>query len=221
MSAEKAVIILSGGVDSTTLLYDILSQGYQVYALSIDYNQKHSKELKFAKKICKKLNVVHKIADLSGVGKDLLYRSALTSQNISVPDGNYKEENMKQTVVPNRNMIFLSLAVGFAISLNAKKVFYGAHAGDHAIYPDCRKEFVDAMKQAILLADWQPVQLEAPYLGLDKGDIVKKGLQLGVDYSLTWSCYKGERKPCGKCGTCRERLEAFKKAGISDPIKYY
>ncbi|MBI4708105.1 MAG: 7-cyano-7-deazaguanine synthase QueC [Candidatus Omnitrophica bacterium] len=220
MVSNKAVIILSGGMDSTTLLYDILNQGYEVYALSINYNQRHSKELEFARKTCKKLNIPHKIIDLIQAGKELLYRSALTSEDTQVPEGNYKEENMKLTVVPNRNMIFLSLAVGYAISLRAKKVFYGAHAGDHAVYPDCRKEFVEAMKRAISLADWEPVELEAPYLDLDKGDIVKKGAQLGVDYSLTWTCYKGQDKACGKCGACNERLEAFKKAGIPDPIIY-
>jgi 7-cyano-7-deazaguanine synthase len=143
---KKAVIILSGGMDSTTLLYDIMKQGYEAYALSINYGQKHSKELEFAKRTCKKLNVAHKVIDLSAAGKELLSQSALTSKKIKIPEGGYREENMRLTVVPNRNMIFLSLAVGYAITLGAKKVFYGAHAGDHAIYPDCRGEFVEAMK---------------------------------------------------------------------------
>ncbi len=127
---------------------------------------------------------------------------------------------MKITVVPNRNMILLSLAVGYAITIGAKKVFYGAHAGDHAIYPDCRREFVAAMKRAIPVADWAAVELEAPYLDLDKGDIAIRGKNLGVDYSLTWTCYKGGDKACGKCGACRERLEAFWKAGMTDPVEY-
>jgi len=217
---KKAVIIASGGMDSTTLLYDILSQGYEAYALSVNYGQRHAKELKFIRKTCKKLKLAHKVIDLSVVGKELLSGSALTSKNIAVPEGDYKEANMKLTVVPNRNMILLSLAAGYAISIGAKKIFYGAHAGDHAIYPDCRKEFVEAMRRAVLLADWEPVELEAPYLDLSKADIALKGKELGVDYSLTWSCYKGNDKACGKCGTCRERVEAFQKAGMADPLEY-
>ena len=217
---KKAVIIASGGVDSTTLLYDILNQGYEVFALSVNYNQKHAKELEFIAKTCKKLNIPHKVVDLSILGRELSPNSALTSEKIEIPDGDYKEENMKLTVVPNRNMILLSLAVSYAISIGAKKVFYGAHAGDHAIYPDCRKEFVDAARRAVRLADWEPVELEAPYLDMDKGDIVIKGKGLGVDYSLTWTCYKGMAKACGMCGACRERIEAFRKAEIEDPIEY-
>ncbi|MFH1199130.1 MAG: 7-cyano-7-deazaguanine synthase QueC [Candidatus Omnitrophota bacterium] len=216
----KAVIIASGGMDSTTLLYDIIAQGYEVYALSINYNQKHFKELDFIRKTCKKLKIPHKIIDLSRVGKELLFASALTSNKINIPEGNYKEKNMRFTVVPNRNMIFLSLASGYAISLGAKKVFYGAHAGDHALYPDCRKKFVQAMRKAISLAHWGPLELEAPYLNLSKSDITKKGKTLGVDYALTWSCYQGREKACGKCGTCQERLAAFKKISIKDPLEY-
>lgn len=217
---KKAVIILSGGMDSTTLLYDLLNQGYEVHALSINYNQKHKKEIEAAKKTCQKLKVPHKIVDLSQVGKELLQGSALTSENIEVPEGHYADENMKMTVVPNRNMILLSMAAGYAFSIGAEKIFYGAHSGDHAIYPDCRKEFIDIMKKAIELADWKKVDLEAPYWNMDKGDIALKGRKLGVDYSLTWTCYKGKEKACGKCGACRERLEAFEKAKIKDPIEY-
>jgi len=217
---RKAVILASGGVDSTTLLYDIKKQGYEVYALSVNYNQKHSQELTCIQKTCKKLKIPHKIIDLSVIGKQLLGRSALTSKSIKIPVGDYKKSNMKLTVVPNRNMILLSLAAGYAITIGARKVFYGAHAGDHAIYPDCRKVFVQALKRAILLADWKPVELEAPYLNLSKSGIVKRGIRLRVDYSLTWSCYKGGKKACGKCGTCRERLTAFKKAKMIDPVKY-
>ncbi len=216
----RVVIIASGGMDSTTLLYDILDQGYEVYVLSINYHQKHSQELDFIRKTCKKLKIPHKIINLSKMGKELLYASALTSHKINIPEERYKEKNMKLTVVPNRNMILLSLAAGYAISLGAKKVFYGAHAGDHALYPDCRPEFVQAMRKVISLADWKPVTLEAPYLNLSKSDIISQGNKLGVDYSLTWSCYQGRIKACGKCGSCRERLKAFKKIGMKDPIKY-
>ncbi|WAM33758.1 7-cyano-7-deazaguanine synthase QueC [Caldicellulosiruptor morganii] len=214
----KALVVLSGGMDSTTLLYDVKSKGYETYAISFDYGQKHSKELEFAKKTCDLLKVPHKIVDISFFAK--LAPSALTLANWQIPEGYYTDENMKQTVVPNRNMVLLSIATAYAISIRAQKLFYGAHAGDHPIYPDCRKEFVEAMKSAIALCDYHTVELEAPYIDLKKEDILKIGLKLGVDFSLTWSCYKGGEKACGKCGTCTERIEAFKKLGIKDPIEY-
>ncbi|WP_271629088.1 7-cyano-7-deazaguanine synthase QueC [Caldicellulosiruptor sp. DIB 104C] len=214
----RAVVVLSGGMDSTTLLYDIKNQGYETYAISFLYGQKHSKELEFAKKTCELLKVPHKIVDISFFAD--LAPSALTKSSWSVPEGYYTDESMKQTVVPNRNMVFLSLATSYAISLKAQKLFYGAHAGDHPIYPDCRKEFVEAMKRSILLCDYQIVELEAPYVDLKKEDILRIGLKLGVDYSLTWSCYKGGEKACGRCGTCTERIEAFRKIGVKDPIEY-
>jgi 7-cyano-7-deazaguanine synthase len=215
---QKVVLILSGGMDSTTLLYDLLAENKEVYTLSFDYGQKHMKELEYASKTCEKLNVNHKILQLDVLNE--VAPSALTRDQWEVPEGHYTEESMKQTVVPNRNMVMLSLATAYAISNGATKVYYGAHAGDHAIYPDCRKEFVEAMQKVILLCDWTKVELIAPYLDLDKGDIAIKGMELGVDYSLTWSCYKGNAKACGKCGSCTERLEAFKKAGMKDPIEY-
>jgi len=199
----RAVVVLSGGMDSTTLLYDVKNQGYETYTISFLYGQKHSKELEFAKKTCELLKVPHKIVDISFFAD--LAPSALTKSSWSVPEGYYTDESMKQTVVPNRNMVFLSLATSYAISLKAQKLFYGAHAGDHPIYPDCRKEIVE---------------LEAPYVDLKKEDILKIGLKLGVDYSLTWSCYKGGEKACGRCGTCTERIEAFRKIGVKDPIEY-
>lgn len=217
---EKAVIILSGGLDSTTLLYDIIHNGYDVTALSFNYGQKHKKELDVARKTTAKLNIPHKIIDLSIVGREIFITSALTNNQIEIPNGFYDEGNMRATVVPNRNMIMLSLAASYAFSINASHIYYGAHAGDHTIYPDCRREFIEAMGNVIEIADWNKATLEAPYLNLDKGDIVIKGLQLGVDYSLTWTCYKGGELACGKCGACQERLEAFDKAGIKDPIRY-
>ncbi len=215
---EKAVVILSGGMDSTTLLYDAKEKFEKVYALSFNYGQRHSKELEMAKKTCEKLGIDHKIVDITSI-QELLKGSSLTD-DIDVPEGHYEQPNMKLTVVPNRNMILLSLAIGYAISLNARNVCYGAHAGDHAIYPDCRKEFVEAMRSVASLCDYEKVKIHAPYLDMDKGDILKRGIELGVDYSLTWTCYKGKEKACGKCGSCIERLEAFKKVGIKDPIEY-
>ena len=215
---EKVVVILSGGMDSTTLLYDVVNQGYEVYTLSFDYNQRHSKELYYAEKTCRKLNIPHKIVDLNVLNQ--LAPSSLTRDDWDVPEGHYEDENMKQTVVPNRNMVMLSLATSYAISLDAKKLFYGAHAGDHSIYPDCRKEFIDKMKEVIKICDWKEVELSAPYWDIDKGDIVSIGLKLNVPYEDTWTCYKGLELACGKCGACQERIEAFKKNDIQDIIKY-
>ena len=218
MEKGIAVIVASGGMDSTTLLYDVINQGYNVRVISFDYGQKHKKEIDCIINICNKLNINHEVVDLKILNS--LAPSALTREHWDVPEGHYADDNMKETVVPNRNMIMLSLAVAHAINTRAKKIFYGAHSGDHDIYPDCRKEFIDAMREAIKLADWDEVELEAPYWNIDKGDIAIKGKELGVDYSMTWTCYKGKEKACGKCGACVERLEAFKKASVEDPIEY-
>ena len=215
---KKAIVVLSGGMDSTTLLYDVISQDYETYAVSFNYNQKHSRELEMASATCNKLGINHRIIDISVLNE--IAPSALTRDDIEVPKGHYADDNMKLTVVPNRNMVLLSLATSYAISVDATKLFYGAHAGDHDIYPDCRKEFIDSMKQSIGLCDWNRVELDAPYWDIDKGDIAIKGLELGVDYSLTLTCYNGGEEACGKCGSCTERLEAFEKAGVKDPIKY-
>jgi 7-cyano-7-deazaguanine synthase len=215
---QKAVVVLSGGMDSTTLLYDVLKQGFEVSAVSFDYNQKHKKELQMAKETCNSLNVPHKIISLSILND--IAPSALTRDDWDIPEGHYAGENMKETVVPNRNMVMLSLATSYAIGIKAKYLFYGVHSGDHAIYPDCRPDFYNYMQDAIMRADWNEVLLRAPYINIDKGDIVIKGKELNVDYSKTWTCYKGKEKACGKCGSCVERLEAFEKANIKDPIKY-
>ena len=214
----KSVLILSGGLDSTTLLYDLIQQGHQVHAITFDYNQKHKREIKCAKAICRNLAVPQKIIDISLLNE--LAPSCLTREQWEVPEGNYADENMKQTVVPNRNMVFLSLAAAFAIGIRADHLFYGAHAGDHTIYPDCRPAFVSAMTTAFHLCDWNDVILEVPYLYLSKGAIVRRGLSLGVDYSVTWTCYKGGEKSCGTCGSCDERLAAFREAGATDPLVY-
>lgn len=215
---KKAVVVLSGGMDSTTLLYDVKNLGYDVYALSFDYGQKHVKELVAARNTCDKLGIPHKILNIQVLNE--VAPSALTRKDWNVPEGHYEAENMKQTVVPNRNMVMLSLATSYAISIKAESLWIGAHSGDHAIYPDCRKSFLLALKEAIALCDWHKISLEAPYVEMSKGDIVKRGVKLGVDYSLTWSCYKGDEKACGKCGTCVERLEAMEYAGTKDPIEY-
>ena len=218
MEKTKVVAIVSGGMDSSTLLYDVINMGYDVHVLSFDYNQKHKKELEFAAKTCEKLGVPHKILNLSILNE--IAPSALTRDDHDVPEGHYADETMKQTIVANRNMVMLSLATAYAIGIKAKHVFYGAHKGDFAIYPDCRTEFVDALRKAIALCDWNPPTLEAPYSEISKGDIAVRGKELGVPFEDTWSCYKGQDLPCGKCGTCVERLEAMKFAGIEDPLRY-
>lgn len=214
----KTVLVLSGGLDSTTLLYKLLNEGKSVEALSFNYGQRHSKELEYAKKTCEKLNVSHKVIEMQFM-KDLLSNSALTS-DIPVPEGHYEDENMKLTVVPNRNMIMASIAIGYAVNIDADEVALGVHAGDHAIYPDCRPEFVDALNQIARIANFKPTAIYAPFLSIDKADIVKIGLELEVDYSLSWTCYKGEDKPCGKCGSCQERIYAFEKNNAKDPLEY-
>ena len=214
----KVVVILSGGVDSTTLLYDVVSQGFTCHAITFNYGQKHKKEIKYAQDTCAKLGVNHLVVDLSILGQ--LAPSALTRQEVVIPKGSYEEEPMKLTVVPNRNMVLISLAVAYAIGIGASSVFYGAHGGDHSIYPDCRAEFVEALGHAITLCDWNVVKLEAPYLKFDKADILRRGLDLGVDYSMAWTCYEGKELACGTCGACAERLEAFAVNNVVDPILY-
>ena len=215
---QKSVVVLSGGMDSTTLLYDIKNQRNAVYALSFDYGQKHKKELNMAIETCEALNLPHIILDLSILNN--IAPSSLTRDDWEVPEGHYEDENMKETVVPNRNMVMLSLATSYAISIGAEELFYGAHSGDHDIYPDCRKEFVEQLGKAISMCDWNKIELKAPYIDLDKGDIIIKCKELNVDYSKSWTCYKGKEKACGKCGSCVERLEAFEKADAIDPLEY-
>ncbi len=215
----KAIIVYSGGLDSTVLLHHLFSGGHELAALSVNYGQRHSRELEYAADNCAKLGIEHRMADLSHL-VDLLGGSSLTDPGIDVPEGHYEQDTMKQTVVPNRNMIFLSLAAAWAISKKADCVAYAAHSGDHAIYPDCRDSFTQALDAAIRLADWHEVGLHRPFVGLTKGDIVKRGAELGVDFTQTWSCYQGGKEHCGRCGTCIERREAFYLAQVEDPTAY-
>lgn len=211
----KTILILSGGMDSITLLYKLLEQGKTVKAISFNYGQRHSRELEQAKKTCEKLGVEHKIIDISFL-KELVSNSALTS-DVKVPEGHYEDESMKLTVVPNRNMIMASIAIGWAVNEDYDQVALGVHAGDHAIYPDCRPEFIEALGRIAMIANYKPIEIYTPFLQIDKGDIAIEGKRLNVDYSLTHTCYNGQEKPCGKCGACQERAEAFAKAGITDP----
>jgi 7-cyano-7-deazaguanine synthase len=215
----KTVLTLSGGMDSTVLLYHLKAMGHHVRCLSVDYGQRHRKELVAAAVIARGADCEHRVADLSGLGF-LFAGSSQTSPEIAVPEGHYAEPSMKTTVVPNRNMVLLSLATAWAVATKSDYVAYAAHAGDHAIYPDCRKEFADTMSKAIELCDWHPVFLARPFIDKTKADIVKEGIQLGVPFDKTWSCYKGGEYHCGACGTCVERKEAFQLAGAKDPVCY-
>lgn len=214
----KVVVIYSGGMDSFTVLHHAVRQGHDVYALSFNYGQRHVRELDAAASVCKQLGIPHKIVDITAINS-LLAGSSLTS-DIEIPEGHYAEASMQSTVVPNRNMILLSLAIGYAVSLGAEAVYYGAHSGDHAIYPDCRPEFVEKMNDVSLIANYEPVRIEVPYLRHDKAEILADGLRMNLDYSQTWTCYNGREKACGKCGACVERLEAFAANHVIDPLQY-
>jgi 7-cyano-7-deazaguanine synthase len=217
---KNVVVLLSGGLDSTTLLYHHVKGGDNVKAISFNYGQRHSKELAAAEHVCRSvLRIPYKAVDVTML-RNVLHGSSQTDVEVDVPSGKYDEESMKATVVPNRNMILLSIAIGWAIAEKMDYVSYAAHAGDHAIYPDCRPEFADVMNVAAGLCDWRKIELLRPFIRLTKSGIVKLGRDLGVDYFGTWSCYRGASIHCGTCGTCIERREAFYLAGVSDPTIY-
>lgn len=215
----KTIVVFSGGLDSTVLLFKMRSLGAEVRALSIDYGQRHVRELEAAADICNSYGFQHQIADLRSLTK-LMAGSSQTDPNVPVPHGHYAEETMKATVVPNRNMVLLAVAGAWAISTKSDTISYAAHAGDHAIYPDCREEFVVPLSEALWNADWHHVKLERPFIKMTKADIVKVGWEISAPMHRTYSCYEGERIHCGKCGTCTERREAFKLAGVHDPTQY-
>lgn len=215
---KKAICILSGGVDSTTLVYKLIKEGFKVEAITFFYGQKHDKEILSSMDTCSKLGILQEIVDISSVFKGI-GGSALTD-GTPIPHGHYEEESMKSTVVPNRNSILLNIAMAYAISKDIQIVAYGAHAGDHAIYPDCRPEFLEKIKELAKVVDYKPIDIFAPFINKSKSEIVKQGIDLKVDYSLTWTCYEGKKLACGKCGSCVERLEAFKDNKIKDPIEY-
>lgn len=219
--ALKTVIVLSGGMDSSTLAYYLKDKGHKLTALTFNYGQKHNREAEHAEKIAKKLGIPWKLVDISDVKKIL--SSSLTDDKQKVPHGHYAAKNMKSTVVPNRNAIMLSIAGGYAGSIKARYIGYAAHGGDHFIYADCRPLFVNCFSSALAAAfidEKIRPELIAPFINIDKTDIVRMGHMLKVPYGETWSCYEGGEKHCGKCGTCVERKEAFQKSGVSDPTEY-
>ncbi len=216
----KTLVICSGGLDSVTLAYKVAAERTLQGLVSFDYGQRHKKELAFAKIAADKLGVPHHLIDISEVGR-MLGGSALTDR-IDVPDGHYAEENMKITVVPNRNAIMLAIAYGVASAQGAQNVAAAVHGGDHFIYPDCRPGFIHAFEtmQNLALEGFSQISLYTPFLEKTKAQIVSEGARLGVDFSNTWSCYKGGDIHCGRCGTCVERREAFDIAGVVDPTVY-
>jgi 7-cyano-7-deazaguanine synthase len=219
----KKVIIVSGGMDSITLLrhmaFTELNGADNILALSFNYGSRHNnKEIPFAAMHCLDLGIQHQIVDMDFIGKT--FRSNLLQGQGDIPNGHYAEQTMKATVVPFRNGIMLSVAAGYAESVEANAVYLGAHAGDHTIYPDCRPEFQRAMSEATRLGTYAGVEVVAPYVQIDKAQIVRIGNKLGVDYTYTWSCYKGGDVHCGVCSTCFERREAFKLAEVVDPTEY-
>lgn len=217
-SKEKdSVIIVSGGMDSITMLYEYRDR--IAIGLSFDYGSNHNaREIPFARMHCERLGIKHIVIDLGFMSRH--FRSSLLDGADAIPEGSYADDNMKSTVVPFRNGIMLSVAVGIAESNGLGFVMMANHGGDHTIYPDCRPEFVSAFDAAAAAGTYNGVRLLAPYTDLTKAGIAARGRDMGIDYSETWSCYKGGDVHCGRCGTCVERREALASAGIEDKTQY-
>ncbi|OYP66696.1 7-cyano-7-deazaguanine synthase QueC [Prevotella sp. P2-180] len=214
---KDSLIIVSGGMDSITLLYD--RKDSIALALSFDYGSNHnSREIPYAQLHCQRLGIRHIVIPLDFMHQ--YFTSSLLEGAEAIPDGHYADENMKSTVVPFRNGIMLSVAIGIAESNGLKKVLIANHGGDHAIYPDCRPDFISAINKAAMSGTYLNVEVDAPYTNISKTDIARRGVALGIDYSETWSCYKGGAVHCGTCGTCVERKEALHDAGIDDKTEY-
>ena len=214
---KDGVIIVSGGMDSITLLYERKDE--IALGISFDYGSNHNaREIPFARMHSERLGIRHLVINLSFIHH--YFKSSLLSGADKIPEGSYDDDNMKSTVVPFRNGIMLSIAVGIAESEGLTKVFIANHGGDHAIYPDCREEFIEAIDAASQAGTYEHVRILAPYTNITKTDIALRGKQLGIDYSETWSCYKGGEVHCGKCGTCVERKQALREAGLEDTTQY-
>ena len=208
---KDSVIVLSGGMDSVTLLHDYRDR--IALAVTFNYGSNHNaREIECAEWQCGQLGIRHLVIELGFMGK--YFSSSLLEGAEAIPEGDYAADNMKSTVVPFRNGIMLSIACGLAENEGLKHVMIANHGGDHAIYPDCRPEFIDAMSDAMKFGTYEGVTILAPYTNLTKGEIALRGKKLNVDYNHTYSCYKGGEEPCGKCGTCREREEALRFAGL-------
>lgn len=214
---KDSLIVVSGGMDSTTMLYEYADR--IALAVTFNYGSNHNaREIECARYNCARLGIELVVIDLPFIGQ--LFDSSLLSGAEAIPEGNYDDENMRSTVVPFRNGIMLAVAAGLAESRGLHHLMMANHGGDHAIYPDCRPGFVDAMSKAIAEGTYAGITIEAPYTNITKTDIARRGAALGVDYSHTYSCYKGGEHHCGRCGTCTERRQAFAEAGVPDPTDY-
>jgi 7-cyano-7-deazaguanine synthase len=217
------VVTVSGGLDSVTLAHVLAAEGHDLVCLSFDYGQRHAREIESARACAERLEAEHQVVDLRSVGA-LLTGSALTDGDVDVPEGHYTDASMAATVVPNRNAIMLSVAVGVAVARGAVAVATAVHAGDHPVYPDCRPAFVEAVEREARIGNEgfavEGFRVLAPFLRLTKDEIVRRGAALGVPFVETWSCYVGGVRHCGRCGTCVERQEAFELAGVVDPTVY-
>jgi len=215
----KVVVLVSGGMDSVVALYGAAAEHEVVCVLSFDYGSKHNaREIPFARDHAAAMSLRHEVVRLDFM--EPLFCSGLLRGGGEIPEGHYEEQTMRTTVVPFRNGIMLAVAAGLAESLEADGLVIAAHSGDHAIYPDCREEFMTAMGEAIRQGSYASLALLRPFIGDRKEDIVRRGVELGVDFGRTWSCYKGGEVHCGRCGTCVERREAFVLAGVDDPTDY-
>lgn len=221
----RGIAIISGGLDSVTMLYDLIHKGEEVKVLSFDYGQRHKTELTRAQLICHSLNVEHHIVDMQNYGWLISGgTSSLVNEDVEVPEGRYDGDNMKATVVPNRNMIMLSIAAGYCIAAEAQFVATAIHSGDHAIYPDCRPDFINLLERTVKTANAGFIDpnftFKTPYINITKTDIALIAKELQVPIEETWSCYKGGMFHCGRCGTCVERLEALHDAHVNDQTVY-
>ena len=214
----KLVAIASGGLDSTVMVYALRAEGHELALLTFDYGQRHRKEIEYARRTARRVGLPHEVVNIADVSR--LLRSALTSPDIPVPEGPYAPDTMQHTVVPNRNAIFLSIAAGYALSTGREGVAIAVHAGDHPVYPDCRPSFIEAFERMVQIATESSLRIVAPFIRMNKEDIVALGARLGVPFEDTWSCYRGGDRHCGVCPTCLERKAAFRKAGVEDPTEY-
>jgi len=212
---SSVLVVYSGGLDSYTLLNKAMKKFDRIEAITFNYGQKHNKEIEYAKSNCAELNIKHEVVNLDL--ENILAGSALVG-DIDIPEGNYDKEKMKQTIVPNRNMIMISVAASLVIKNDIEYLWYAAHSGDHEIYPDCRPEFIDKMAAVLEICDYHKIKFEAPFQNLSKNEIVATGLSMGLDYSKTWTCYEGKEKPCGKCSACLERALSFEANNTEDPL---
>jgi len=218
-SGMKVVVLCSGGMDSVTALYWAQREHAVAAVVSFDYDSKHNhREIPFAHEHAAKFGLRHEVVALEFVGR--LFSSTLLKGGAVVPDGHYEADTMRQTVVPFRNAIMLSIAAGLAESIGAEGLVIAAHGGDHAIYPDCREEFMLAFAEAMRTGTYAGIKLLRPFIAMNKAQIAAEGSRLGIDFARTWSCYKGGAVHCGKCGTCVERREAFALAALPDPTAY-